>query len=256
MALQNREPPIQGKDTMQPETLAEKASHLNQCIGHLRNLVNLPVTESPDHDGIKNAAEKAYLEAHQFDPRDLNTKESVRTEKEVSIKTISYRGMKPLSNSASDFELQLQDRSMELIEVLYSLLKTPTKLDAYRPQLESMITTLESLYDHLIPEADDEPSHSPDFTSANWYGTRYTFAKGNQAETIRVLWEAWEAGGHSLSQESIGEKICSKADRFELQKVFRTRQEDGGYSPHPAWGTMIRQSTKGSYCFEKRKKRP
>ncbi len=92
-----------------------------------------------------------------------------------------------------------------------------------------------------------EPSHSPDFTSVVWYGTRYTFAKGNQAQAVRVLWEAWESGGHSLTQETIGEKIESLAGRFELAKTFRKHKHGGGYQIHPAWRTMIRQDSKGSY---------
>lgn len=91
------------------------------------------------------------------------------------------------------------------------------------------------------------PSHSEDFTSVNWYGTRYAFTKGSQAESIRVLWTAWENGGHSLAQETIGSKIGSNATNFELAKVFRRRRASGGYEPHPAWGTMIQQDTKGSY---------
>lgn len=91
-----------------------------------------------------------------------------------------------------------------------------------------------------------KPTHSPDFTSVDWFGTRYTFAKGNQAESICMLWAAWEGGGHSLSQETIGERIGSAARHFELAKTFR-RKKPGGYEPHPAWGTMIQQDSKGSY---------
>jgi len=90
--------------------------------------------------------------------------------------------------------------------------------------------------------------HSEDFTSVDWFGTRHTFSKGNQAEAVRVLWEAWKQGGHSLSQETIGERIKSSADRFELRKTFRQRKAKGdGYGLHPAWGTMIQQDGKG--CF-------
>ncbi len=93
-----------------------------------------------------------------------------------------------------------------------------------------------------------EPTHSPDFTSVDWFGTRYTFAKGNQAQAVRVLWEAWAKGEHSLSQETVGERIESSADRFEMRKTFRRRKTEGkGYEPHPAWGTMIQQYGKG--CF-------
>lgn len=91
------------------------------------------------------------------------------------------------------------------------------------------------------------PTHSPDFTSVDWYGARYTFAKGNQARSVQALWEAWEAGGHSLTQETIGDRIRSAADRFELRTTFRRRKEEGGYEPHPAWGTMIQKDGKGCY---------
>ena len=96
-------------------------------------------------------------------------------------------------------------------------------------------------------QAEPECSHSPDFTSVVWFGTRYSFGKGNQAEAVRVLWEAWENGGHSLSQELIGERTGSAAARFELRKVFRSRKPDGSYEPHPAWGTMIVPDGKGCY---------
>ena len=92
-----------------------------------------------------------------------------------------------------------------------------------------------------------KPTCSPDFTSVDWFGTRYTFAKGNQAESVRALWEAWANGGHSLTKETIGDRIGSTASRFDLAKVFRRKAAAGGYEPHPAWGTMIRPDSKGSY---------
>ena len=98
---------------------------------------------------------------------------------------------------------------------------------------------------------ESEPTHSPDFTSVNWFGTRYTFTKGNQAESVRVLWEAWEKGRHSLSQETTREKIYSAAEKqFRLSHVFRRRLPNGGYGQHPAWGTMIKQAEKGCYHLQ------
>ncbi|MBU0637313.1 MAG: hypothetical protein KKB50_00465 [Planctomycetes bacterium] len=93
----------------------------------------------------------------------------------------------------------------------------------------------------------DEPNHAPGFSSVNWSGEHYVFSKGNQREAVKLLWEAWEGGGHSLSQEIIGDRIGSTASRFELAKVFRRKVAGGGYEPHPAWGTMIQQDSKGSY---------
>ena len=91
------------------------------------------------------------------------------------------------------------------------------------------------------------PTSSDDFTSVDWYGRRYEFAKGNQAQAVRVLWKAWEDGGHSLTQETIRDRIGSAADQFQLSKTFRTRKPDGGYEQHPAWGTMIQEASKGCY---------
>ena len=91
----------------------------------------------------------------------------------------------------------------------------------------------------------EETSHSEDFTSVCWYGTRYQFAKGQQAEAVKLLWTEWKKGRHSLSEQTIREKVDSSADRFRLAKVFRTR--DG--KPHPAFGTMIKSVSKGTFAL-------
>jgi len=81
-------------------------------------------------------------------------------------------------------------------------------------------------------------SHAPDFTSVNWFGVKYEFSKGQQSNSVKHLWHAWENGGHSLSQEMIGDRIGSEARPFRLSPVFRG---------HPAWGTMIQRGKKGVY---------
>lgn len=97
-------------------------------------------------------------------------------------------------------------------------------------------------------QTESTPTHSPDFTSVNWFGTNYIFAKGQKARIVELLWEAWEKGGHNLTQEHIGDKIESNALRFEMAKVFRLRKENGsGYIPHPAWNTLIQSDGKGCY---------
>ena len=128
---------MQGKDNIQPKQLAAKVSHLKTCIDHLHDLTNLLIVESPDHDGIKAIADKAHLEAHQFDPRDIIMKKGVRiekdvcTEKDVYTETISYEGMAPLSDSASELEIRLRDRSVVLTEILRSVLQKPRVLESY-----------------------------------------------------------------------------------------------------------------------------
>jgi hypothetical protein len=88
---------------------------------------------------------------------------------------------------------------------------------------------------------------SLDFTSATWNRLHFTFTKGNQAESVKTLYEAWKAGQHSLSQETIGTKVSPQVERFELRKVFRRRNSIGRYEQHPAWGTMIVKDSKGCY---------
>jgi len=103
------------------------------------------------------------------------------------------------------------------------------------------------LIDELLHEK-TKTSHSPDFTSVMWFGTSYRFTKGHQAQVIKLLWEEWERGRHSLSQEYIGEQIGGKLDNFEIRWVFRKRVK-GKYKHHPAWNKMIKQVTKGSYAL-------
>jgi hypothetical protein len=70
-------------------------------------------------------------------------------------------------------------------------------------------------------------THSPDFHSVNWFGTRYEFT-GQQAACVRVLWEAWKKGCPAVGGQAVLEAAGSDAERLPL--VFRD---------HSAWGTMI-----------------
>ncbi|GMU23815.1 MAG: hypothetical protein AMXMBFR13_38930 [Phycisphaerae bacterium] len=96
------------------------------------------------------------------------------------------------------------------------------------------------------PDEQTEATHSPDFTSVRWFGRVYQFAKGNQAQSVQILWEAWEEG-HTLSESKIAELIDASPDHFRLSKVFRKKKLGGGYEPHEAWGTMIRAVRKGVF---------
>lgn len=110
------------------------------------------------------------------------------------------------------------------------------------------LAAIETLEKAVLVGGGKRPTHSRDFTSVEWFGTRHRFSKGNQAETVRTLWEAWENGGHSLNQETIRREIGSSAEKgFLLSKVFRKPKPGGGYEHHSAWGTMIQQDAKGTY---------
>jgi hypothetical protein len=98
-----------------------------------------------------------------------------------------------------------------------------------------------------MPPADSTATHSDDYTSVDWFGVGYRFTKGQQAESVRVLWEAWQNKTPTLSEKTIGEKIGSSGDNFQLAKVFRKKKKRGGYALHEAWGKMIVRSAKGTY---------
>lgn len=87
--------------------------------------------------------------------------------------------------------------------------------------------------------------HSEDFTSVLWYGKKYVFKKGIQAAVVKALWEAWEAGTPTLSEETIGEKSGSAAERFKLRDNFRN---------HPAIDKFIVPAERGCWKLDDGKK--
>lgn len=124
----------------------------------------------------------------------------------------------------------------------------PEGADVIATAFEAKARQEESAAEKTADTAKAECSHSPDFSSVVWFGTRHSFAKGNQACVVGALWEAWESGKHSLSIETLVDKAGSNDKRFQLAKVFRRKREDGeGYVKHPALGTMIQGDTKGCY---------
>ena len=70
-------------------------------------------------------------------------------------------------------------------------------------------------------------SHSPDYRSARWHGTDYTFTV-KQAAVVRVLWEAWEDGAPEVGCATLLQVAESDAER--LRDVFQG---------HPGWGSCI-----------------
>jgi hypothetical protein len=73
---------------------------------------------------------------------------------------------------------------------------------------------------------------------------KYMFKLGRQANTIRVLHEAWEASGgvdgSGLSEEAIGKKIDSSAQRFRIDRAFEG---------NTALGAILRQIEKGQWAL-------
>lgn len=115
-----------------------------------------------------------------------------------------------------------------------------------RSGLEAVRAEVQSLPSASLKVLSDEPEfrHAEDFTWVVWVGVKFDFSKGNQSESVRALWEAWEAGGRrpacGLSEKTIGEKCQSSNNNFRLAHVFRR---------HRAWGTIIRSIGRGKYAL-------
>ena len=97
---------------------------------------------------------------------------------------------------------------------------------------------------HPAFDAKPKPAatHSEDFTTVDWFGTRYLFGDGLQAKAVGCLWAEHEKGEHGLSEKTIGEKIGSEASNYRLVSTFRK---------HPAWNTMIVKVQQGIYRLKK-----
>ena len=67
-------------------------------------------------------------------------------------------------------------------------------------------------------------SHSPDFRSAVWYGTRYTFTP-TQAAVVKQLWAAWEAGAPEMGVDMLLVEAGSQSGG--LAAVFKGNQAFG-----------------------------
>lgn len=85
---------------------------------------------------------------------------------------------------------------------------------------------------------------APDYTWMAVDGVHYTFKLGRQADSIRVLYQAWvDAGrrdGTGMSEKLIGERIESSAERFRIDRVF----ED-----HPILHRVLRPCGKGQWAL-------
>lgn len=73
--------------------------------------------------------------------------------------------------------------------------------------------------------------HAEDFSNVTWYGAIHHFTLA-QARAVRVLWRAWLTGVPDLHQSTI--LAATGSVQAKLCGLFRG---------HPAFGTMIRQSS-------------
>ncbi len=85
---------------------------------------------------------------------------------------------------------------------------------------------------------------APDFTWMDVDGVHYSFKLGRQADSIRVLYQAWIDSGRrdgiGMSEKLIGERIESSAERFRIDRVF----ED-----HPILQRVLRPCGKGQWAL-------
>ena len=96
------------------------------------------------------------------------------------------------------------------------------------------------------PKADDECTHSVNFTSVTWYGHKYTF-NDTQATIVKLLWDAWRNPAKvGVIERDIGAVIGTFAKRYRLVDTFYSRGKH-----HKAWGVMIKHAGKGIYALHK-----
>jgi hypothetical protein len=87
-------------------------------------------------------------------------------------------------------------------------------------------------------------THSTDFRACTVHGEEYAFSPG-QAATVRVLWEAHDAGSPELGQETVLDRAGLESS--QLRDVFKGR----GGAMHPAWGALIIQGrSKGAFRLD------
>jgi hypothetical protein len=89
-----------------------------------------------------------------------------------------------------------------------------------------------------------QAQHSDDFSTVDWYGTRYVFTRRQQAEVVALLWGTKELPFPALRVGTIRDHLESVADVFRLGEVFRDASKR---TKHPAWGTMIQAVAHGVY---------
>jgi hypothetical protein len=89
-----------------------------------------------------------------------------------------------------------------------------------------------------------EPRVAADFGWMVVDGVHYTFKLGRQADSIRVLYQAWVDGGRrdgtGMSEKLIGERIESSAERFRIDRVFQD---------HPILNRVLRSCGKGQWAL-------
>jgi hypothetical protein len=154
---------------------------------------------------------------------------------ELKIIEAKRQGRRPLGD-LTDIELRIErDRVMQL----------PAD-DEMRPSHEERVRAELALRDLEVDTTGKggvEIRFSKDFTSLVVDGVSSSFTKGNQAETIRVLWEARKAAGgkdgHGLNEETIAQQIGA-SDGYRVRHTFKG---------HPAYKTLIRKLHKGQWCL-------
>jgi len=92
-----------------------------------------------------------------------------------------------------------------------------------------------------VPDEPAKRTHSTDFTTAEWDGTKYTFSP-LQADTVKALWQEYEKTGFGLHQNAIRESLDHERGNFRVPHVFRK---------HPAYGVMIHSCGRGKYRLGK-----
>ena len=159
-----------------------------------------------------------------------------RLEKHSSVRMLrwaedpTFEGMAGIYEDVSRIEA-LSKRTPVVQEPTPSTIKPDPVAVAVSMKVDDLASTPQ-------PPVSSKPTHSTDFTFANWFGTEYTFALGLQSSAVKALWDEWESSGLGLHQNTIRNAVDPERDNFRMDSAFRK---------HPAFGTMIQRCGDGKF---------
>ncbi len=214
-------------------------------------------------------AEQRLDHAREEEIRATNAAVLARRE-ELSVKTVSLAKaiVRRMRDLPSDVRAQLGSTAIRELaagrtEPRESLYDTEPRVPKnVRGALEELeLISVELGAEKPTQEEHGVCTHSEDFISVTWYGTKLPSFSSKQAQVIEVLWQAWESGNAVVSEAYIAERLQSdgaftnedetKVSGFSVQATMRTqsrgRNGEKRNKPHPAMGLMIHRAARGRW---------
>ncbi len=183
---------------------------------------------------------------HEAKQRNLTTDTESLARLDLQMPVFPYWPRAPKEMTQADFDRILSDEKPLLDDARLTLHRVSIEATSLAESAQAIALPGTSPAEELRAEAERQAtelsSHSSDFTTVHWFGTDHIFNGGQQAKAVGRLWKEWEAGGHGISEKTIGEEIGSAGNNYRLAMTFRN---------HRALGTMIVKLAAGIYALKK-----